>query len=149
MSKMTVDTALIRELAALLKEADLSEIEVAENGRSLRVARQIQTVAMAPATAVAAPAAQPAAAGAPAAPAGNAAGTVTSPMVGTIYTAPEPGAAAFIRVGERVNKGQTLLIVEAMKTMNPIPAPRDGTITQIFVENGQPVEFGEPLVVLD
>ena len=149
MSKMTVDTALIRELAALLKEADLSEIEVAENGRSLRVARQIQTVAMAPAAAVAAPVAVSAAAGAPTAPAGNAAGTVTSPMVGTIYTAPEPGAAAFIRVGERVNKGQTLLIVEAMKTMNPIPAPRDGTITQIFVENGQPVEFGEPLVVLD
>jgi acetyl-CoA carboxylase biotin carboxyl carrier protein len=148
MSKMTVDTALIRELAALLKEADLSEIEVAENGRSLRVARQIQTVAMATAAPVAAPAAVAAPAGAPAAPAGNAAGTVTSPMVGTIYTAPEPGAAAFIRVGDRVNKGQTLLIVEAMKTMNPIPAPRDGTITQIFVENGQPVEFGEPLVVL-
>jgi acetyl-CoA carboxylase biotin carboxyl carrier protein len=148
MSKMTVDTALIRELAALLKEADLSEIEVAENGRSLRVARQVQTVAMAAAAPVAAPVAVAAPAGAPAAPAGNAAGTVTSPMVGTIYTAPEPGAAAFIRVGDRVNKGQTLLIVEAMKTMNPIPAPRDGTITQIFVENGQPVEFGEPLVVL-
>lgn len=148
MSKMTVDTALIRELAALLKEADLSEIEVAENGRSVRVARQIQTVAMAAAAAAPVALAAPAG-GTPTAPAGNAAGTITSPMVGTIYTAPEPGAAAFIRVGERVNKGQTLLIVEAMKTMNPIPAPRDGTITQIFVENGQPVEFGEPLVVLD
>jgi len=149
MSKMTVDTALIRELAALLKEADLSEIEVAENGRSVRVARQLHTVAVAPAVSAAAPVAMGSTSGVPAAPGALAAGTVTSPMVGTIYTAPEPGTPAFIRIGDRVNKGQTLLIVEAMKTMNPIPAPRDGTITQIFVENGQPVEFGEPLVVLD
>jgi acetyl-CoA carboxylase biotin carboxyl carrier protein len=151
MSKMTVDTALIRELAALLTEADLTEIEVAENGRSVRVARQIQAVTMAPAAvaspaAAAAPAAMPAAGGA--APALEA-GAVASPMVGTVYVAAEPGAAPFIRVGDRVSKGQTLLIVEAMKTMNPIPSPRDGRVARILVENGQPVEFGEPLVVLD
>jgi acetyl-CoA carboxylase biotin carboxyl carrier protein len=150
MSKMTVDTALIRELAALLTEADLTEIEVAENGRSVRVARQVQAVAMAPSVAapVAAAAAAPAPAAAGGAPAVEA-GAVTSPMVGTVYSAPEPGAAPFIRVGDRVSKGQTLLIVEAMKTMNPIPSPRDGRVARILVENGQPVEFGEPLVVLD
>ena len=149
MSKMTVDTALIRELAALLSEADLTEIEVAENGRSVRVARQVQTVAVPTAAAVAAApmvqAAAPAAAGAAAVEAG----AVTSPIVGTVYVAAEPGAAPFIRVGDRVTKGQTLLIVEAMKTMNPIPSPRDGKVVRILVENGQPVEFGEPLVVLD
>ncbi|MDD3446386.1 MAG: acetyl-CoA carboxylase biotin carboxyl carrier protein [Zavarzinia sp.] len=151
MAKMSLDKTLIRELAELLAEADLTEIEVTENGRSIRVARQITMVAGAP---VAASHAAPAAVAAPAAAAAAAPaaidGTpVTSPMVGTAYLAPEPGAASFIRVGDRVSKGQTLLIVEAMKTMNPIPAPRDGTVQKIAVENGQPVEYGEILVVLD
>ena len=149
MSKMTVDTALIRELAALLSEADLTEIEVAENGRSVRVARQVQTVAApaaAPVAMATAPVAQAQAAGGAAA---VEPGAVTSPIVGTVYVAAEPGAAPFIRVGDRVTKGQTLLIVEAMKTMNPIPSPRDGKVVRVLVENGQPVEFGEPLVVLD
>jgi acetyl-CoA carboxylase biotin carboxyl carrier protein len=148
MSKMTVDTALIRELAALLSETDLTEIEIVEDGRSVRVARQVQAVAVSAAP-VAAPAAAPAAVSAAGGAPAVEAGAVTSPMVGTVYSAPEPGAAPFIRAGDRVNKGQTLLIVEAMKTMNPIPAPRDGRVVRILVENGQPVEFGEPLVVLE
>lgn len=149
---MSLDKTLIRELAELLVEADLTEIEVTESGRSIRVARQVTMVTSA---AVAAPAA-PVAIAAAAAPAGagNPApaitGTpVTSPMVGTAYLAPEPGAAAFVKAGDRVSKGQTLLIVEAMKTMNPIPAPRDGVVQKLAVENGQPVEYGEILVVLE
>ncbi len=150
MAKMSLDKTLIRELAELLAEADLTEIEVTENGRSIRVARQVTVVAGPPA-AYAAPApvaAAPAAAPAAAAPAVSGQ-PVTSPMVGTAYLAPEPGAQSFVRPGDRVSKGQTLLIVEAMKTMNPIPAPRDGTVAKIAVENGQPVEYGEILVVLE
>ena len=151
---MSLDKTLIRELAELLVEADLTEIEVTESGRSIRVARQVTMVTSA---AVAAPMSVPAAVAAPAvapAGAGNPApaitGTpVTSPMVGTAYLAPEPGAPAFVKAGDRVSKGQTLLIVEAMKTMNPIPAPRDGVVQKLAVENGQPVEYGEILVVLE
>lgn len=152
MAKMSFDKAMIRELAQILADADLTEIEVSENGSSIRVARQVNVVATAaPAYApapVAAPAAAPAAAVA-AAPAAASGTPVTSPMVGTAYLSPEPGASAFIRVGDRVTKGQTLLIVEAMKTMNPIPSPRDGVVQKIAVENGQPVEYGEILVVLE
>ncbi|MFA5122827.1 acetyl-CoA carboxylase biotin carboxyl carrier protein [Zavarzinia sp.] len=151
MAKMSLDKTLIRELADLLAEADLTEIEVTENGRSIRVARQVTVVAGPPA-AYAAPAAPVAAApvAAPAAAVPVASGQpVTSPMVGTAYLSPEPGAQAFVRPGDRVTKGQTLLIVEAMKTMNPIPAPRDGTVAKVSVENGQPVEYGEILVVLE
>ncbi len=149
---MSLDKTLIRELAELLVEADLTEIEVTESGRSIRVARQVTMVTTA-AVAAPAPIAAPAPAVAPAG-AGNPApavtGTpVTSPMVGTAYLAPEPGASNFVKAGDRVSKGQTLLIVEAMKTMNPIPAPRDGVVLKLGVENGQPVEYGEILVVLE
>lgn len=146
--KPTIDQSLIRELADLLKETELSEIEVEQGDLRIRIARHA-----APATVFAAapaPAAAAAAAAAPAAadPASNP-GTVKSPMVGTAYRAPEPGARPFVEVGDHVSVGQTLLIVEAMKTMNQIPAPKAGTVTQILVEDGQPVEFGEPLVIVE
>ncbi|RJF89983.1 acetyl-CoA carboxylase biotin carboxyl carrier protein [Oleomonas cavernae] len=146
---MSLDKTLIRELAELLAEADLTEIEVSENGRSIRVARQVTVIAGAPVAAMAPAAAVAASTGAgnpPAQPAGT---PVTSPMVGTAYTAPEPGAPDFIKPGDRVSKGQTLLIVEAMKTMNPIPAPQAGTVVKVAVANGQPVEYGEILVILE
>ncbi|WP_199699052.1 acetyl-CoA carboxylase biotin carboxyl carrier protein [Oleomonas cavernae] len=149
MAKMSLDKTLIRELAELLAEADLTEIEVSENGRSIRVARQVTVIAGAPVAAMAPAAAVAASTGAgnpPAQPAGT---PVTSPMVGTAYTAPEPGAPDFIKPGDRVSKGQTLLIVEAMKTMNPIPAPQAGTVVKVAVANGQPVEYGEILVILE
>lgn len=147
---------LIRELAALLEETGLSEIEVEneKTGLKVRVARTITMTAVVPqqptAAAHAAPAAVSQAAPAEAAfdPATHP-GCVKSPMVGIAYRAPEPGAAPFIEIGSRVSQGQTLMIIEAMKTMNHIPAPRGGTVTQIFIENGQPVEFGEPLVIIE
>ena len=146
MSKKGVDQDLIRELADLLKETDLSEIEIETDDLKLRVARQAAHVVSVPAAAAPAPAAA-----APAAPAEAAAhpGAVPSPMVGTVYLATEPGAAPFINVGSQVTQGQTILIVEAMKTMNQIPAPRSGTVKQILVEDGQPVEFGEPLIIIE
>lgn len=151
----TGEQALIRELALLLNETGLSEIEIEKSGLKIRVARTLTVTATAPVMAAAPMAAAPAAA-APAsaaavAPADAAShpGAVKSPMVGTAYRAPEPGSAAFIEIGTRVSQGQTLLIIEAMKTMNHIPAPRAGTVTQILFENGQPVEFGEPLVVIE
>ena len=150
--KPSAEGVLIRELAELLNETGLSEIEMEREGLRLRVARQITMAASAPAV-VATIAAGAAAAVAPTpvkpADAANHPGTVKSPMVGTAYRAAEPGAAAFVDVGTRIVQGQTLLIIEAMKTMNHIPAPRAGTVTQVFVDNGQPVEFGEPLVVIE
>jgi acetyl-CoA carboxylase biotin carboxyl carrier protein len=147
----TPEQQMIRELAALLQETGLSEIEIEKSGLKVRVARTLAITA--PVSAPAAPAAlAPAAAGQPAPSAGDPAshpGCVKSPMVGTAYRAPEPGAAPFVEIGSRVSQGQTLLIIEAMKTMNHIPAPRSGTVTQLFVENGQPVEFGEPLVIIE
>ncbi|MGB5950401.1 MAG: acetyl-CoA carboxylase biotin carboxyl carrier protein [Parvibaculum sp.] len=147
MSKAGVDQELIRKLAALLKETDLSEIEIETDDLKLRVARQITQVSMP----VAAAPTAPAAAAPAAAPASDAShpGALTSPMVGTAYLAPEPGAAPFVTVGSKVTAGQTVLIVEAMKTMNHIPAHRAGTVTKILVEDGQPVEFGEPLVIIE
>jgi acetyl-CoA carboxylase biotin carboxyl carrier protein len=149
--KPSAESALIRELADLLNETGLSEIEIEREGLRLRVGRQITVAAVAPAMH-----AGPAVSAAHAAPvvlkAADAAshpGTVKSPMVGTAYRSAEPGAAAFVEVGTRVAQGQTLLIIEAMKTMNHIPAPRAGTVTQVFIDNGQPVEFGEPLVVIE
>ena len=144
-----IDAGLIRELAELLTQTSLSEIEVEQAGLRIRVARQISAAVYAPAP-VAAPApATPAAPEAPAAkPAGLAAGTVTSPMVGTAYIAPSPGSAPFVKVGDVVKEGATLLIVEAMKTMNPITAPRGGTVTEILVRDAEPVEFGQPLIVV-
>ena len=149
--KSSAETALIRELAEVLNETGLSEIEYEREGLRLRVARQLTVNAVAhaaPAAGNGGPAAGPGAAAKPADVA-NHPGTVKSPMVGTAYRAAEPGAAAFVEVGTRVAQGQTLLIIEAMKTMNHIPAPRAGTVTQVFIDNGQPVEFGEPLVVIE
>ncbi|WP_456621203.1 acetyl-CoA carboxylase biotin carboxyl carrier protein [Bradyrhizobium sp. P5_C12] len=145
------DSALIRELALLLDETSLTEIEIERAGLRLRVARNISVAATMPVpmshaghAPVAVAAAAPAAADMSKHP-----GAVTSPMVGTAYWAPEPGAKPFIEVGSKVSVGQTLLIIEAMKTMNQIPSPRAGTVTQILVEDGQPVEFGEPLVIIE
>jgi acetyl-CoA carboxylase biotin carboxyl carrier protein len=146
------DSALVRELALLLDETSLTEIEIERAGLRLRVARNISV-----ATTMPMPAAAPALVAAPAAaaPAPAAAdmskhpGAVTSPMVGTAYWAPEPGAKPFIEVGSKVSVGQTLLIIEAMKTMNQIPSTRAGTVTQILIEDGQPVEFGEALVIIE
>ena len=143
-----IDQDLIRELAALLTETALTEIEIEQDGLRLRIVRSAATtvVAAAPAAAVAVPVA----AAAVEKPVDVAhPGTVKSPMVGTAYRAPEPGARAFVEVGDKVVAGQTLVIVEAMKTMNQIPAPRAGTVVAVFVEDGQPVEYGEPLVVVE
>lgn len=150
MAKMQVDKGLIRELANLLNETNLTEIEVEEADRRIRVARNLATgaVAAAPAAAAAAPLIV-AAAPAEATKAGEHPGAVLSPMVGTVYTAPEPDAPAFVSVGTQVEAGQTLLIIEAMKVMNPIPAPRGGTVKKIFVANAQPVEYGEALMVIE
>lgn len=156
------NTALVRALADILDDAGLAELEYETTDLSVRLSRV--TGAAAPVAAVAAPVAAAAPAAAPAgSAAGSAAaaassapadaashpGAVTSPMVGTAYVAPEPDAPSFIEVGDTVKKGQTILIVEAMKVMNPITAPADGTVKQIMVTNGQPVEFGEVLVVIE
>jgi acetyl-CoA carboxylase biotin carboxyl carrier protein len=145
------DSALIRELALLLDETNLTEIEIERAGLRVRVARNINITAAMPAgVAMAAPAATVASA-VPAVVADVAKhpGVVPSPMVGTAYWASEPGAKPFIEIGSKVSVGQTLLIIEAMKTMNQIPSTRAGTVTQILVEDGQPVEFGEPLVIIE
>ncbi len=144
------DSALIRELASLLDDTNPTEIEIERSGLRLRVARNVSIAAAMPAAfhgAAAAPAAAVAAAAV--ADLSKHPGAVPSPMVGTAYWAPEPGAKPFIEVGAKVSAGQTLLIIEAMKTMNQIPSPRAGTVTQILVEDGQPVEFGEPLVIIE
>ena len=143
------DSELIRELALLLDETSLTEIEIERAGLRVRVARNISIAASMPQTFQ--PSASSPSAPAPAAIADIAKhpGVVPSPMVGTAYWASEPGAKPFIEVGSKVSVGQTLLIIEAMKTMNQIPSTRAGTVTQILVEDGQPVEFGEPLVIIE
>lgn len=152
-SGMNVDTALVRELAEMLGDTGLTEIEVEDGERKIRVSRG-GGVAMAAAPApVAAPAPAAPAAAAPvpesaATPEADTAGAIKSPMVGTVYLASEPGAANFVKVGDSVTEGQTLLIVEAMKVMNPITADKAGTVKAILVENAQPVEFDQPLVVI-
>jgi len=153
-SSKTEDSALIRELALLLDETSLSEIEIERAGLRVRVARNISVAASVPAayapTVHAAPASV--AAAAPAAVAADLSkhpGVVPSPMVGTAYWSPEPGAKPFVEVGSKVSAGQTLVIIEAMKTMNQIPSPRAGTVTQILIEDGQPVEFGEPMMIIE
>jgi acetyl-CoA carboxylase biotin carboxyl carrier protein len=146
------DSALIRELALLLDETSLTEIEIERAGLRLRVARNITVAASVPANfipAASAPTAAAAAAPADATDFAKHPGAVHSPMVGTAYWASEPGAKPFIDIGCKVSVGQTLLIIEAMKTMNQIPSTRAGTVTQILVEDGQPVEFGEPLVIIE
>ena len=147
MSKEGVDQDLIRQLASLLKETDLSEIEIETGSLKLRVARHVGQVSVP----VAAPAPAVAAA-APAAPAPSGAahpGALTSPMVGTAYLAAEPGAAPFVTVGSKVSVGQTVLIIEAMKTMNHIPATKAGTVVENHVEDGQPIANGEPLIIVE
>ena len=156
----SIDARLVRKLADILKDTGLSEIEVEHAGLKIRVARELtvtaaHTYVQAPAT-MAAPMAAPVAApvveavAAPAAPAARPAGdTVKSPMVGTAYLSPQPGADAFIKVGDTVSAGQTLLIVEAMKTMNPIASTKAGKVVEILIGDGQPVEFGEPLVIIE
>lgn len=139
---------LIRELADLLNETGLSEIEIEKSGLKIRVARTISISSALPAAAAAAPAAAEAAKPAAADPSKHP-GVVKSPMVGTAYRAPEPGAPSFIEIGASVSQGDTLLIIEAMKTMNQIPAPHSGKVKAILFENGQPVEFGEPLVIIE
>lgn len=149
--RRVVDQDLIRELARLLKETELSEIEIEQEGWRVRVVRPLVNGAGPQALA------GPAAPAAPAPPLPATAepdlskhpGVVTSPMVGTVYLAPEPGAPPFVKAGDTIVQGQTLLIVEAMKTMNHIPAPRDGRVTRILVQNGQAVEYGEPLVIVE
>ncbi|WP_237452957.1 acetyl-CoA carboxylase biotin carboxyl carrier protein [Qipengyuania vulgaris] len=149
-SGMNVDTSLVRELAEMLGETGLTEIEVEDGDRKIRVSRGggvAMAAAPAPQTAPAAPAA-PASPAEAAAPEADTAGAMKSPMVGTVYLAPEPGASDFVTVGDSVKEGQTLLIVEAMKVMNPITADKAGTVKSILVENAQPVEFDQPLIVI-
>jgi acetyl-CoA carboxylase biotin carboxyl carrier protein len=148
--KPIVDQSLIRELAALLNETGLTEIEVERDDTRIRVARSAAPAVIHAPMPASAPAAPPAKVEA-AAPADLAshAGAVVSPMVGTAFRSPEPGAKPYVEVGDKVREGQTLLIIEAMKTMNQIPAPRAGTVLNIMVEDGQPVEYGEPLMIIE
>ena len=158
-SKTKLDAGLVRELAAILREADLGEVEVEHEGLRIRVSKATSMAPVAPAmvqapvaaapapVAAAAPAAAaPVAAAAPAAAAPS--NAVTSPMVGTVYLSPEPGASVFVNVGDKVKKGDTLMLIEAMKTFNPVTAEADGTVQDILVEDSQPVEFGEALIVV-
>jgi acetyl-CoA carboxylase biotin carboxyl carrier protein len=148
---MQVDTELVRELAAMLSETGLSEIEVEDGDRKIRVARAMTTTHAPVVAAVPMPAAAPASTSAahaaevaPAIPTN----ALKSPMVGTAYLTPEPDAAAFVSVGQQVKAGDTVMIIEAMKVMNPIVAPNSGTVTEIYIESGQPVEFDQPLMVI-
>jgi len=151
-SAMRIDAALVQELAELLAANELTEIEVEDGDRKIRVARQGAPVAAAPAYAPAAPAAASAPAAAPAAAAPAAeqvpANAVKSPMVGTAYLSAEPGGEPFVAAGKSVKAGDTLMIIEAMKVMNPIVAPDAGVVKQVLVSDGQPVEFDQPLVVI-
>ncbi|MEN3791582.1 acetyl-CoA carboxylase biotin carboxyl carrier protein [Fulvimarina sp. MAC3] len=158
MSDKSLDPEIVRELAAILKESDLTEIEVERDSLRIRLTRQIEAAPvyyqqpqMAPQFSAPQQLSAPTATPAQATPAksGPAEGTVTSPMVGTVYHAASPGSKPFVEVGQAVKEGETVCIIEAMKTMNNIPSPRSGTVREILVENAQPVEFGEPLFVID
>jgi acetyl-CoA carboxylase biotin carboxyl carrier protein len=145
----TFDHDQIRQLAEILTDTGLSEIEVEQDGLKIRVAREITATYAAPVAAAAAPAvAAPDSSPAPA-PAGKAPGTVHSPMVGTAYMSPSPEAESFVKLGSTVKTGQTIMIIEAMKTMNQIPAPHGGKVTAILVGNGDPIEYDEPLMVIE
>ena len=149
---MRVDTDLVRQLAEMLNANDLTEIEVEDGDRKISVKRTITAAPMmaaAPMAQAPAPAAAPAAAPAPAAESGPHPGSVPSPMVGTVYLSAEPGSKPFVSVGDSVTEGQTLVIIEAMKVMNQIQSPRAGKVTRICVQNAEPVEFGQPLVVIE
>ncbi|PDT09802.1 MULTISPECIES: acetyl-CoA carboxylase biotin carboxyl carrier protein [unclassified Rhizobium] len=153
--KSGIDQALIRDLANILNETDLTEIEVEQDDLRIRVSRNgttqyVQAPIAAPAFAAPAAAAPAAAGAAPAAaPTRNPANVVNAPMVGTVYMAPAPGARPFIEIGATVKEGQTLIIIEAMKTMNQIPSPKSGKVTEILVDDGHPVEYGQALVVIE
>ncbi|MEE2920293.1 MAG: acetyl-CoA carboxylase biotin carboxyl carrier protein [Pseudomonadota bacterium] len=154
--KNKLDTGLVRELAAILREADLGEVEVEHDGLRIRVSKpaapvvQAAVAAPAPVAAAAAPAAAPVAGDAPAASAPAASDkAIKSPMVGTVYLSPEPGAKAFVSVGDKVKKGDTLLLVEAMKTFNPVEADKAGVVKEIYVSDAQPVEYGEALILIE
>jgi acetyl-CoA carboxylase biotin carboxyl carrier protein len=147
-----IDTELVRELASILNDTDLTEIEVERGDLRIRVARETQSQAVLAPVAAAPAAVAPVAAATtaqPAAPAPPRGDLVKSPMVGTVYLSPQPGSDPFVKPGDRVAEGQTLMIVEAMKTMNPIPSPRAGVVAEVIAQDGQPVEFGEGLVVLE
>jgi acetyl-CoA carboxylase biotin carboxyl carrier protein len=144
-ANMAIDSGAVRELAELLAETGLTEIEVEHNGQRIRVSRQLSPIAHVEGHA---PAAAPVADAPPPKREGHAAGAVTSPMVGTVYVSPEPTKPAFVKVGDVVKEGDTLLIVEAMKTMNPILAPRGGTISEICIHDAQPIEFGQALLII-
>lgn len=151
-----IDPKLVRKLADILRETELSEIEVEQGELKIRVARQLTAAPAVSYVAAPSPLSIPAPSPTSEAPAAAAAAAATppkdaikSPMVGTCYLQPQPGAPSFIKVGDKVKAGQTLLIIEAMKTMNPIPSPREGVVAQILVSDAQPVEFGEPLVVFE
>lgn len=148
MAKLELDKELIRELAALLDETGLSEIEITDEGASLRVSRAGHVIAAGSAPSSASVSTEP---GAPAEDEDYSQnpGAVLSPMVGTAYIAPEPGGPPFVSVGDAVGEGQPLLIVEAMKTMNQIPAPRAGVVTHILISDAQPVEYGDPLMIIE
>lgn len=153
MAKFEMNTEFIRKLAAVLEETHLGEIELADGERRIRIARPVVTVAHAgmPTTMAAPALGAMVSADVPVAAGDNAKhpGAVKSPMVGTAYLSPEPGKPAFVHVGDKVIAGQTLLIIEAMKTFNPIKAPKAGTIVQVLIENAHPVEFGEPLMIVE
>jgi acetyl-CoA carboxylase biotin carboxyl carrier protein len=155
MAKFEMDTDFIRKLAAILEETNLGEIELADGERKIRVARpttiatSAAPIAVAPMAASAAPVAMVPVAAAGTGDLSKHPGAVKSPMVGTAYLAPEPGKPMFVNVGDKVTAGQTILIIEAMKTFNPIKAPKAGTVTQILIENARPVEFGEVLMIVD
>ncbi|MEO1206800.1 MAG: acetyl-CoA carboxylase biotin carboxyl carrier protein [Pseudomonadota bacterium] len=147
-----LETDMVKELAGLLDENGLSEIEIENDDFRIRVARQLAPVVSHAGAAVAPGSVQAGEAGAVSAEAADMSknkDAVKSPMVGTAYRAPEPGAAAFVEIGSKVREGDTLFIIEAMKTMNQIPAPKSGTVSAILFENGQPVEFGEPMVIVE
>lgn len=144
-----IDQQLIRDLAEILNDTNLSEIEIEQDDLRVRVSRQIAAAPLQPVQTYQAPPAAAQSQEAPASAVENGKNTVPSPMVGTVYLAPAPGARPFIEIGQSVKEGQTLLIVEAMKTMNQIPSPRSGVIKAILVEDGQPVEYGEPLAVIE
>ncbi|HEY4136426.1 MAG TPA: acetyl-CoA carboxylase biotin carboxyl carrier protein [Alphaproteobacteria bacterium] len=151
MAKPNVEEELVRKLAQLLEETGLTEIEVADGTWKVRVSKASSAVGMVPAAVAAATTAAVNAAAHPAAgedPARHP-GAVTSPMVGTVYVAPEPNAASYVKVGDHVAEGQTVMLIEAMKTMNPIRAPRAGKISQILVANAAPVEYGEVLLIIE
>ncbi len=149
MAEFDIDDDLVRKLSALLDETGLAEIEFADGERRIRVCKAVQTVTAAPQVA-------PTTAGEDASPAGDEPGSladhpgaVTAPMVGTAYTAPEPGADPFVNVGDAVSAGQTLLLIEAMKTFNPVRAPKAGRVARILISDATPVEYGEPLIILE